>query len=362
MTSLLPPNATPLERRIEQADALIERANAPLHTVWNGASAPENILPWLAWAVGVDAWDSQWTEQQKRNAIDAAIPISRKRGTVRAVRRALEVLGFSDVELLEHTAQRNQWIAAGGLLLDGTWSLDGRSLEVQGGPRIVTTHWAQYALAFNINEAPLTARSQGQLRKRVEAAAPVRSELIALIYRYAAEFDARIMLSAPQITVRQLFTGCTGEQIHSARLLTGCWGLTGEYKPRLLTAADRIDGGWQLTGQQAIGQPLDQGWGSAEIRITQRKEMGMRSENRNLWTLGEFETDRVDGTWQLNETVDGHRDIDGSWPLSISILEQTRIPMLSGVRTLGATKILNSIGTTAHAVMRDRRIKTEIRL
>lgn len=362
MASLLPPNTTPLERRVEQSDALIERADAPLDTVWNAQAQPAHMLPWLAWAVGVDDWDSQWEEQQKRDAIDEAIPIRRKRGTVWAVRRALEVLGYSDVELLEHTGQREKWLAAGGLLLDGSWALDGRSMRVENAPRVVTTHWAQYALAFNINDAPFTARSQRRLRRRVEAAAPVRSELIALIYRYAAEFDARIWLSAPKMRIFQDYTGCRGEQVHRARLLSGCWSLSGNYVPRLLNKAKRLDGSWQLTGQSPTGELLNHGWGTVSMRIQQHTAMGMQAQSRNHWTLNEVEVDRLDGSWKLNEVVDGHRKLNGTWSLSVSRLYQQRRPLLNGARTLGGTQTINSIGTTAHAVLRDRRIKTEIRL
>lgn len=362
MASLLPPNVTQLERRIEGSDALIERARAPLQTLWNAQTMPAHMLPWLAWAVGVDDWDSQWEEQQKRAAIDEAIPIRRKRGTVWAVKRALEVLGYSDVELLEHTGQQQQWLDAGGLLLDGSWSLDGRSLKVENAPRVVTTHWAQYALAFNVNDAPFAARSQRRLRRRVEDAAPVRSELIALIYRQAFAFDARIMLGAPQIRVRQSFTGCRGEQVHRAKLLSGCWSLSGDYVPRLLNESTRLDGGWWLTGQAPVGEPLKHGWGTVNNRIKHRPALGMQAKSDNRWTLGEIAVDRIDGTWKLNEVIDGHRTLDAGWTLGVSRLYQQHRPTLNGARTLGGTQTLSSIGTTAHAVLRDRRVKTEIRL
>lgn len=40
MASLLPHNTTPLERAAEQSDALIERARAQLHTIWDAQRAP----------------------------------------------------------------------------------------------------------------------------------------------------------------------------------------------------------------------------------------------------------------------------------------------------------------------------------
>lgn len=362
MTSLLPPNVTPLERRVSTVAADLERVSAPLQTLWDAQRIPANMLPWLAWATGVDEWSRGWPEQTKRDAIDEAIPIRRLRGTVWAVRRALETLGYTDVEILEHTDQLEKWIAAGGLLLDGSWTLDGRSMAPEDVPRVVSTHWAQYALAFNIADAPFTAKDQYRLRARVESAAPLRSELVALIYRYAAAFDARIMLGAPQITVNQDYTGCRGEQVHRARLLNGCWSLSGDYAPRLLDGAQRLDGGWMLTGQRPIGPALDQGWGTVDIRITHTAALGMRARSDNHWTLGETDTDHLDGTWALNEVTDGHRRLDGGWTLGVACLHQIRRPVLNGSRTLGATRTINSIGTTARAVLRDRRIKMEIRV
>ena len=362
MASLLPPNTTRLERRVEQSDALIERADAPLNTIWNAQDQPAHMLPWLAWAVGVDDWDSQWEEQQKRDAIDEAIPIRRKRGTVWAVKRALEVLGYSDAELLEHTAQQEKWITAGGLLLDGSWSLDGRSLQVENAPRVVTTHWAQYAIAFDINDAPFTARSQRNLRRRVEAAAPVRSELIALIYRQGFKFDARITVSPVRRRVHLNFTGCQGAQVHRARQLTGCWSLSDEYEPRLLDGTDRLDGNWFLTGQRPVGPSLNEGWGTAALRVRMNFTSCMHAESDNDWTLDETHVDRLDGSWGLNETLDGHRTLDGSWSLDIAMLGRVTRPTLNGARVLGDKQVISSIGTTAYAVVRDRRLRTEIRL
>ena len=52
------------------------------------------ILPWLAWTLSVDPWSSDWTEQQKRDAIAASIEVHRRKGTIGALRRALSALGY----------------------------------------------------------------------------------------------------------------------------------------------------------------------------------------------------------------------------------------------------------------------------
>ena len=362
MTSLLPPNTTPLERRMEAVASDMEKAQAPLQTLWDAKRMPENMLPWLAWAVGVDQWSRRWPEAARRDAIDQAIPIRRLRGTVWAVRRALEVLGYTNVEILEHAEQNQKWIDAGGLSLDGSWALDGRSLFVEGAPRVVTTSWAQYALAFNVADAPFEARDQSRLRARVEAAAPLRSELIALIYRYAAGWDARITLSPLTQRARLRYTDCQGARVHRAKPLMGCWSLSGDYAPRLVDGAGRLRGTFTLTGVRPIGEPLNQGWGSASIRVRQLSTLGMQAERRDCWALGEASTDTLSGTWKLNEIIDGHRRLDGGWGLSVGQLYQQRRPQLNGARQLGARKTLNSMGTAARGVVRDRRMQTEIRL
>jgi len=365
MGSLLPPNATALERRIEQVSADLVAATAPLDDLWDAQRMPAHMLPWLGWATGVDHWSADWSEQVKRDAIDEAIPIRRKRGTVWAVRRALEALGFSDVEILEHAKQDAAWREAGGLYIDSSWSLDGS--EVLGGdlvdpPQVVTTNWAQYALAFNIADAPFTATDQQRVRDRVEAAAPLRAELVALLYRYAVAFNARITVSPLSQAINQNWSQCQGAQVHHARQLMGCWSLSGDYEPRLVDGRDRLNGAVELTGQRAIGDPLNHGWGNIDIQVKQKTTAAAQAVTPNAWTLGETDTDRLDGSWSLNETTDGHRDLDGSWPLSLSQVYQVRRPPLDGMRVLGATETINSIGTTAHAVLRDRRQLKEIRL
>jgi phage tail P2-like protein len=58
------------------------------------------LLPWLAWAFSADFWDPNWTEDQKRNAISTSISVQRYKGTIGAVKNALDSLGF-DVTIEE---------------------------------------------------------------------------------------------------------------------------------------------------------------------------------------------------------------------------------------------------------------------
>ncbi len=94
--SLLPPNTTPQERVIAETIARISDVPVPLRTLWNPQKCPANLLPWLAWALSVDEWDANWTEQQKRDTIAASVEVHRKKGTIGAVRKVLEPFGLSN--------------------------------------------------------------------------------------------------------------------------------------------------------------------------------------------------------------------------------------------------------------------------
>ncbi|HEJ7828163.1 phage tail protein I [Serratia sp. IR-2025] len=95
MNSLLPPASSPLERRAAEACAGISDLNVPLRDLWNPARCPVKFLPYLAWAFSVDRWDEKWTAAEKRKAVTAAFYIHRRKGTVAAIRRVIEAMGYS---------------------------------------------------------------------------------------------------------------------------------------------------------------------------------------------------------------------------------------------------------------------------
>lgn len=91
---LLPGNATELERNAAQALAQIERVPVPLRDLWNPDTCPTEFLPYLAWAFSVDRWSPAWPESAKRAAIRAAYFIHAHKGTIGALRRVVEPLGY----------------------------------------------------------------------------------------------------------------------------------------------------------------------------------------------------------------------------------------------------------------------------
>lgn len=91
---LLPANATELERLAAEALAQIERVPVPLRQLWNPDTCQVELLPYLAWAFSVDRWSSAWPESAKRAAIRAAYFIHAHKGTIGALRRVVEPLGY----------------------------------------------------------------------------------------------------------------------------------------------------------------------------------------------------------------------------------------------------------------------------
>lgn len=100
MRSLLPPNASKLERSIEQVGMWAFSFEVPIDTVWNPTTIRIDILPWLAASLSVDAWKSYWPEVVKRNRVRSAISIARRKGTAKAVRDVVESFG-GHVEIRE---------------------------------------------------------------------------------------------------------------------------------------------------------------------------------------------------------------------------------------------------------------------
>jgi len=100
MTSLLPPNAKQLERLAAEALAQIERVPVPIRDLLNPDRCPVQLLPYLAWAFSVDRWDSTWSEATKRQVIKGSYFIHSRKGTIGALRRVVEPLGYL-IEIVE---------------------------------------------------------------------------------------------------------------------------------------------------------------------------------------------------------------------------------------------------------------------
>ncbi|MFT8663383.1 phage tail protein I, partial [Zymomonas mobilis] len=100
MTTLLPPNATALEKSLEtvKSEAFDLPVNIP--ALWNPQKCPLELLPYLAWSIGLDSWSDSWPENVRRARVAAAIEIARHKGTAKSVRDVVASFG-GDVVLRE---------------------------------------------------------------------------------------------------------------------------------------------------------------------------------------------------------------------------------------------------------------------
>jgi phage tail P2-like protein len=96
VSSLLPPNATIVERAIEGAIAArLDAIETPLRKLWDPNTCPANLLPWLAWALSIDSWKAYWPEHIKRERIRSALNIQRRKGTALSVHDVVAAFGGS---------------------------------------------------------------------------------------------------------------------------------------------------------------------------------------------------------------------------------------------------------------------------
>lgn len=119
--SLLPPLSTPLERSLEQVTARLADVPVPIRSMWDPATCPAHLLPWLAWGLSVDLWDASWSEEEKRAAVAGSIEAQRRKGTPASLRLVLDrfdpmielVEWFEDRDVLDpHTFRLELPLAA----------------------------------------------------------------------------------------------------------------------------------------------------------------------------------------------------------------------------------------------------------
>lgn len=71
----------------------LDAIEQPHRALWNPDTCPLEFLPWLAWAMGVEAWRSEWPEAIKRALVRNAIQVQRQRGTLKSVRDTVASFG-----------------------------------------------------------------------------------------------------------------------------------------------------------------------------------------------------------------------------------------------------------------------------
>ena len=126
MNSLLPPNASELERKITQVGKAAFDLPS-IRVIKDIDDVPSQFLPFIAWQKSVDYWDENWQEELKRKVIKESRDLHRLKGTPAAIKKALEPFGY-EVTLIE-------WFKAEPNLIPGTFNLElnviGKSLNAE---------------------------------------------------------------------------------------------------------------------------------------------------------------------------------------------------------------------------------------
>lgn len=166
--SLLPSNATTQEIALDLATSRVGDVNVVgLRSLWNPATCPEALLPWLAWAMSIDEWDGSWDAERKRAVIAASVEVHRHKGTLASVRTALAAAGWGDATIVE------RW---GSSTYDGALPRDGSAT------RAGVDHWAKYRVYLT---RPITIAQAAAVRRQLAAVAPLRCHLDQLNYTEA---------------------------------------------------------------------------------------------------------------------------------------------------------------------------------
>ena len=105
MTTLLPPNATGLERAVETVIREVLDIDVPVAAFRDPARTPEARLPWFAWERHVDFWDDAWPEDVRRALVAGSFEAHRIAGTPAGDQGVLRMLGYTAWAYLEHLGQ-----------------------------------------------------------------------------------------------------------------------------------------------------------------------------------------------------------------------------------------------------------------
>ncbi len=160
MTTLLPPNSTQVELDIEAATARLGAVGVPVRDLWSPDRCPVGLLPWLAWALSVDEWQSHWPVRVQRAVIAGAPALHRIKGTRAALKAAMAQAGYGDATVIEACDLPR---LGRGIILGRSWMLGVRD-----------TSWADFWI---IVRQPINRAAADALAKVAKAVTPVRCRL-----------------------------------------------------------------------------------------------------------------------------------------------------------------------------------------
>lgn len=164
MAHLLPPNATTAEIELSETTARLSVV-VDIPKLWDVATCPVSLLPWLAWTLSVDEWNDSWSETVKRQLIAASYEIHSHKGTPYAIKKALLALGYDNVIIRESRVD----------YYNGVYRYDG---TIDHGSN---STWPLFDVILNIGYIP-DSGIIAEIRARIERYKNERSVLRNLIF------------------------------------------------------------------------------------------------------------------------------------------------------------------------------------
>ena len=197
MSGLLPPNQTLLEDLLERVGERNTSVYFNMADLWNPATCPVELLAWVAWGFSADYWNPLASEASKRLTVATAFEVHRQKGTVGAVRLALESLGLGRVFIRSRGAN-----VASEPLLQLPFTFEGNNQEyaivvnesigdaIRNGSidrdgtftRGSSDSWATYNLTIN---RPISISQANSIRQVLADVAPARCFLKEINYTEA---------------------------------------------------------------------------------------------------------------------------------------------------------------------------------
>ncbi|WP_269915417.1 phage tail protein I [Acinetobacter sp. HY1485] len=176
MTTLLPPNRTKFEYKLEQVTAKNTLLPVQIKSISTIDKVPNSFLPFLAWQYSVDRWENSWQPSLQRTLIKKAFRQHQIKGTCAAVRTVLSQFGYS--------CKFNEWF----------------NQKPQGVP-------GTFELELDLNGRELTEETFNEAKRLIEDAKPASRHLTNLkvkIQPFGKVFCAAIQHSAILTTVSPL--------------------------------------------------------------------------------------------------------------------------------------------------------------
>jgi phage tail P2-like protein len=100
LSHVVPWDTSSWERTLASEVQRLLDLGIPIKDLWNAERCPESFLPYLAWALSVDLWDTNWPIEKKRAVTKAAITDQKIKGTEALIRRYVQYMDGEIVQLL----------------------------------------------------------------------------------------------------------------------------------------------------------------------------------------------------------------------------------------------------------------------